>query len=83
MIQETRILTASRTLLLNIISSVCVCVCVCVHVRELCVGTYCVCVHVCMCRVYLGGGGGGNMGWCGVGAVIRELIDLSEYPKLC
>ena len=20
------------------------------------------------------------MGWCGVGAVIRESIDLSEYP---
>ena len=27
-----------------------------------------------------GGGGGGNMGLCGVGAVIRESIDLSEYP---
>ena len=22
----------------------------------------------------------GNMGWCGVGVVIRESIDLSEYP---
>ena len=27
-----------------------------------------------------GGGEGGNVGWCGVGAVIRESIDLSEYP---
>ena len=23
---------------------------------------------------------GGNMGWCGVGVVIRESMDLSEYP---
>ena len=22
---------------------------------------------------------GGDMGWCGVGTVIRELIDFSEY----
>ena len=29
---------------------------------------------------FLGGGGGGGMGWCGVGGVIRESIDLSEYP---
>ena len=27
-----------------------------------------------------GGGGGGGGGWCGVGAVIRESIDLSQYP---
>ena len=43
---------------------------------------------VCMCNsgFYLdilswgggGGGGGGDMDWCGVGAVIRESIDLSE-----
>ena len=26
------------------------------------------------------GGGGGGWGWCGVGAVIRESVDLLEYP---